>query len=45
MTELSDSDIEYAFAFRRVVQHVKDKKLSPGEIVRRIEGEDDKTEE
>lgn len=45
MSELSDSDIEYAFAFRRVVQHVKDKKLSPEEIVRRIEGKDDETEE
>jgi transcriptional regulator with XRE-family HTH domain len=37
MTELSDQDIKYAFAFRRVVQHVKDKKLPPEEIIRRIE--------
>lgn len=41
MTELSDKDIDYAFAFRRVVQHVKDNKLTPEEIVRRIEQSDD----
>lgn len=41
ISELSDQDIDYAFAFRRVVKHVKDQKLSPEEIVRRIERDDD----
>lgn len=37
LTELSDQNINYAFAFRRVVQHVKNHGLSPEEIIRRIE--------
>lgn len=37
ISELSEKNLDYAFAFRRVVQHVKDKKLTPEEIIRRIE--------
>ena len=44
ISELSDQDIQYAFAFRRVVKHVMETGLSPEEMVRRIEQENEKPE-
>lgn len=42
ISELSDQNIQYAFAFRRVVKFVKDTGLSAEELVRRVEQKDDK---
>ena len=38
ISELADGDVEFAFAFRRIVDQVKSEGMSPDEMMRRITG-------
>lgn len=38
LTELADEDVGYAFAFRRIVDRVKQEGMPPGEVERRFFG-------
>lgn len=41
LNELTDEDVGYAFAFRRIVDRVKQEGMPPGEVERRFFGGDD----
>lgn len=38
ISELADENVDYAFAFRRIVDQVKSEGMSPDEMMRRITG-------
>lgn len=38
ITELADEDVDYAFAFRKIVDRVRSEGMSPEEMLRRIAG-------